>query len=236
MCCISTIFLLTCLKPKVWLDWKLSWGGSGSGSKWPCAPFPSKHSSASVLSKLSDLTANMWQQVQYRYNQASPNTEPIPVAMFKRMHVVSSPFYGKKSDTASLLFFCLRLVLHLKRRWPLCRNGKGHWTLWWPKSFWCAGVLGVISLCGQGIDNMMELIRGKFFWEVKAACTCTCTHTWHLSSLARSLVMISSNQSFCCPPLTTRHVQRAAATSAFSLSTQSHCTGPLRGAALRPHL
>lgn len=41
------------LKPKVWLDWKLSWGGSGLGSKWPCAPFPSKKSSASVLSKLS---------------------------------------------------------------------------------------------------------------------------------------------------------------------------------------
>lgn len=55
------------------------------------------------------------QQVQYRCNQASPNTEPAPLARFKLMHIVCSTFYGKKCNIAFLLSFCWILVLHLKK-------------------------------------------------------------------------------------------------------------------------
>lgn len=41
----------------------------------------------------------------------------------------------------------------------------------------------------------------------------------------QSLVLVQSKQKFCSPPRRGRHAQRAAASSALSLSTQSHCLG-----------
>lgn len=62
-----------------------------------------------------------------------------------------------------------------------------------------------------------------------------CMHTYRTClTTCQSLVLISSKQNFCCPPLMTRRVQRAPATSALPLRTESHCTSSFREAAPTP--
>lgn len=157
------------------------------------APFPSKQGSASVLSRFSHRQLICDSRFSTGTTRLVQIQSPFLEACCKLTILWEEVWY------CFLLFFCLLLLLHLNKRWPQFRNGKGHWTLWWTKNSWCAGVLGVINPCGQGIDNTMELIRGKVFWVVRAVCICACTHTWHVSSLVRVWWWFHQTRTSVCP-------------------------------------